>query len=62
MLLPVLNVWKLHMQMPRKFAVIGHFLLGGVTTVTGIIRVNFLNCGFASLKHPLFNDVSCRCF
>ena len=60
LLLPVYNVWKLQMRTPQKIAVIGLFFLGGFTVVTGIIRLHFLNYAFASLKHPLFNDVTCR--
>lgn len=54
--LPVPNIWKLQMRTGQKFVIIGLFLLGGFTTVTGIIRLHFLNYANASLKHHLFND------
>ena len=60
LLLPVYNVWKLQMRTPQKIAVICLFFLGGFTTITGIIRLHFLTYAYASLKHPLFNDVTCR--
>ena len=59
LLFPVSNVWKLQMRTPDKMAVIGIFFLGGFTTITGIIRLHFLTYTYASLKHPLFDDVSC---
>lgn len=60
LLLPIYNVWKLHMRTHHKIAVIAMFLLGGFTTVTGIIRLHFLTYAFSSLRHPLFNDRPCR--
>ncbi|KAI4212892.1 MAG: hypothetical protein LQ351_004417 [Letrouitia transgressa] len=58
LLLPVYNVWKLQMRTPQKIVVTGLFLLGGFTTVTGIIRLHFLQYAYASLKQPTFNDVT----
>ena len=60
LVLPVYNVWKLQMRTPQKAVVIGLFLLGGFTTITGIIRLHFLAYAYASLKHPLYNDVTCK--
>ena len=60
LLLPVYNVWKLQLRTPQKITVIGLFFLGGFTTITGIIRLHFLTYAYASLKHPLFDDVACR--
>ena len=48
------------MRTPQKAIVIGLFLLGGFTTITGIIRLHFLTYAYASLKHPLYNDVTCK--
>ena len=48
------------MRTPQKVIVIGLFLLGGFTTITGIIRLHFLTYAYASLKHPLYNDVTCE--
>ena len=48
------------MRTPQKVAVIGLFLLGGFTAITGIIRLHFLTYAYASLKHPLYNDVTCK--
>lgn len=62
LLLPVYNVWKLQMRTRRKIAVVGIFLLGGFTTITGIIRLHFLNYAFAALGEPLFADVACKLF
>ena len=59
LLLPIYNVWKLQMRTRHKVAVVGLFLLGGFTTITGIIRLHFLTYAFASLRDPLFNDVTC---
>ena len=47
------------MRTPQKIVVIGLFFLGGFTTIMGIIRLHFLTYAYASLKHPLFNDVAC---
>lgn len=64
LLLPIYNVWQLQMPIHRKLAVIGIFLLGGLVTITGIIRLHFLTLAYASLKDPLkdtlFNDISCK--
>lgn len=60
LLLPMYNVWKLHMRPRQKIAVIAIFLLGGFTTVTGILRLHFQNYGFSSPHHPLFNDETCK--
>lgn len=62
LLLPVYNVWKLQMRTRRKIAVINIFLLGGFTTITGIIRLHFLSYAFAALGEPLFADVACKLF
>ena len=60
LMLPMYNVWKLQMPTHRKVAVISIFLLGGLVTVTGIIRLHFLTLTYASLEYPLFNDISCK--
>ena len=48
------------MRTRHKIAVIGIFLLGGFTTITGILRLHFLSFAYASLKDPLFNDTACK--
>ena len=60
LVLPVYNVWKLQMRTRHKLAVIAIFLLGGFTTITGIIRLHFLTFAFGSLRDPLFSDVTCE--
>ena len=50
------------MPVYRRLAVIGIFLLGGLVTITGIMRLHFFTLAYASLKDPLFNDVSCKFF
>ena len=57
---PIYNAWDLQMRTRHKIAVIGLFLLGGFTTTTGILRLHFLSFAYASLKDPLFNDITCR--
>ena len=54
LLLSVPKVWKMQMQMPRGLQVLGFFFLGGVTTVTGIICLKFLNHGI-HLSNILFS-------
>ncbi|MCJ1345873.1 hypothetical protein MMC31_004082 [Peltigera leucophlebia] len=58
LLLPIYNVWQLQMPLHRKIAVICIFLLGGLVTITGIIRLHFLTLAYNSLEDHLFNDVS----
>ena len=48
------------MRTRHKIAVIQIFLLGGFTTITGILRLHFLSFAYASLKDPLFNDIVCK--
>lgn len=47
------------MRTRHKVGVIAIFLLGGFTTITGILRLHFLSYAYESLKDPLFNDVAC---
>ena len=47
------------MPTARKLAVIFMFLLGGLVTVTGAIRLHFLTWAYASLQNPRYADVSC---
>jgi len=54
---PVYNVSKLQMPIRRKLAVIFIFLLGGLVTVCGAVRLNFLIQGYSALKKPLFDDI-----
>lgn len=60
LLLPIYNVWHLQMPTHRKVAVIFIFLLGGLVTITGIIRLHFLTLAYNSLEDHLFNDISCE--
>ena len=60
LILPIYNVWKLQMRTRHKIAVIGLFLLGGFTTITGILRLHFLSFANASLKKPPFGDITCK--
>ena len=49
------------MRTRHKIAVIGIFLLGGFTTITGILRLHFLP--FAFDETPLdsaFDDLACK--
>ncbi|MCJ1369980.1 hypothetical protein MMC20_001192 [Loxospora ochrophaea] len=54
LILPVYNIWKLQMPLHRKLAIIGIFLLGGLVTITGIIRLHFFTLIYSSLKSKLF--------
>ncbi|KAI9787990.1 MAG: hypothetical protein M1816_007294 [Peltula sp. TS41687] len=55
--LPSYNVWRLQMPTARKVAVLGIFLLGGLVTVTGIIRLHYVTRAYNALKNPRFTDV-----
>ena len=57
--LPVYHVWKLQMPTKRKLCVIGIFLLGGLVTITGIIRLYYIQQTYALFRHPLWDDVTC---
>ena len=60
LILPIYNVWKLQMRTRHKIAVIGLFLLGGFTTITGILRLHFLSFAFASPQNFPFDDLACK--
>ena len=44
----------------QKIAVLGIFLLGGFTTITGIIRLYFVLNAYPLLEESLFNDTQCK--
>ena len=59
-MLPVYSVYKLQMPVYRKLAIIGIFLLGGLVTVTGIIRIHYLTLMYSALSRSTFDDVECE--
>jgi len=42
LLLPIYKLWTLHMPLNRRLSVIFIFLLGGLVSLVGIIRIHFL--------------------
>ena len=60
LILPIYNVWKLQMRTRHKIAVIGLFLLGGFTTITGILRLHFLSFAFETPQDFAFDDLACK--
>ncbi|KAF2796780.1 hypothetical protein K505DRAFT_372933 [Melanomma pulvis-pyrius CBS 109.77] len=58
MLIPIYNVWNLHMPMRRKLGVVSIFCLGSFVIVTGIIRLVLLVRAYAALEDPVFMDIT----
>ncbi|XDG02261.1 hypothetical protein ABKA04_001876 [Annulohypoxylon sp. FPYF3050] len=50
LLLPIYKVWQLPMPTGRKLMVVGIFLLGGLVSVIGIIRIHFLTQVYGVLE------------
>lgn len=48
------------MRTRRKIAVVGIFMLGGFTTITGIIRLHSLTYANSVLHDPHYSDVASR--
>jgi hypothetical protein len=60
LLIPIYNVWNLHMPMRRKLGVVGIFCLGSFVIITGIIRLVLLVRAYGALENPVFMDITCK--
>lgn len=60
LVLPVYKVWQLQLPLERKLVIIFMFLLGGLVSVMGAIRVSFLTQTYYVLEHQESSDVTCR--
>ncbi|KAI0897737.1 hypothetical protein F4806DRAFT_507575 [Annulohypoxylon nitens] len=50
LLLPIYKVWQLQMPMERKLMIVGIFLLGGLVSVVGLIRIHYLTQVYGVLE------------
>lgn len=61
LLLPTYKIWQLQMSMVRKVTITGIFLLGGLVSIVGIIRIHFFTQAYASMEtQPTFTDRTCK--
>lgn len=56
--LPVYQVWNLLMPLTRKIMVICIFLLGGLVSIVGIIRLHYLRQLYSAIA--VSSDSPCR--
>jgi hypothetical protein len=60
LVIPIYQIWKLHMPMLRKLGVAAIFTLASFVIVTGIIRLVLLVRAFGALDDPQWHDITCE--
>ncbi|KAF2823678.1 hypothetical protein CC86DRAFT_327513 [Ophiobolus disseminans] len=58
LVIPIHQVWKLHMPLRRKIGVAMIFALGSFVIITGIIRLVLLINAFGALENPMWRDIT----